>query len=118
MEKKIFFARSILVQQKITKFAPSNFENHSGCSAVRLAYLLWEQRVAGSNPATPTVKNRSLRYKVSFCFFKWIHDLHTKRSHCDGLLSKLKNSAKFLTVSKSLPFSKRDKLLNDNLLAE
>ena len=26
----------------------------SGCSAVRLARLLWEQGVAGSNPATPT----------------------------------------------------------------
>ena len=26
----------------------------SGCSAVRLAHLLWEQGVAGSNPATPT----------------------------------------------------------------
>ncbi len=30
----------------------------SGCSAVRLAYLLWEQGVAGSNPATPTNKKR------------------------------------------------------------
>ena len=26
----------------------------SGCSAVRLAHLFWEQGVAGSNPATPT----------------------------------------------------------------
>ena len=29
-------------------------QGHSGCSAARLAHLLWEQRVAGSNPATPT----------------------------------------------------------------
>ena len=28
----------------------------SGCSAVRLAHLLWEQGVAGSNPATPTTE--------------------------------------------------------------
>ncbi len=28
--------------------------NSSGRSAVRLAYLLWEQGVAGSNPAAPT----------------------------------------------------------------
>ena len=30
----------------------------SGCSAVWLAHLLWEQRVAGSNPVTPTRKKR------------------------------------------------------------
>ena len=30
----------------------------SGCSAVRLAHLLWEQGVAGSNPATPTKKGQ------------------------------------------------------------
>ena len=28
----------------------------TGCSAVRLAHLLWEQGVVGSNPATPTKK--------------------------------------------------------------
>lgn len=28
---------------------------YSGCSAVRLAHLLWEQGVVGSNPATPTI---------------------------------------------------------------
>ena len=27
---------------------------YSGCSAVRLAHLLWEQGVPGSNPGTPT----------------------------------------------------------------
>ena len=27
----------------------------SGCSAVRLAHLLWEQGVPGSNPGTPTM---------------------------------------------------------------
>jgi hypothetical protein len=26
----------------------------AGCSAARLAHLVWDQRVAGSNPATPT----------------------------------------------------------------
>ena len=31
--------------------SPAKF---SGCSVVRLAHLLWEQGVAGSNPATPT----------------------------------------------------------------
>lgn len=33
--------------------------NRSGYSAVRLAYLLWEQGVVGSNPTTPTIKTRS-----------------------------------------------------------
>ena len=35
-----------------------NFPVRTGCSAVRLAHLLWEQGVVGSNPATPT-KNSS-----------------------------------------------------------
>ncbi len=29
----------------------------SGCSVARLSRLLWEQEVAGSNPATPTNKS-------------------------------------------------------------
>ena len=31
---------------------------HSGRSAVRLAHLLWEQGVEGSNPFTPTIKQK------------------------------------------------------------
>ena len=31
-------------------------EKFSGCSVVRLAHLLWEQGVAGSNPATSTTQ--------------------------------------------------------------
>ncbi len=34
-----------------------NKHNTSGCSAVRLAHLLWEQGVGGSNPLTPTIFN-------------------------------------------------------------
>ena len=30
------------------------FPRNTGYSAVRLAYLLWEQGVPGSNPGTPT----------------------------------------------------------------
>ena len=31
------------------------FSESAGCSAVRLARLLWEQEVPGSNPGTPTL---------------------------------------------------------------
>ena len=36
---------------------------YSGCSAVRLAHLLWEQGVVGSNPATPTEINKLLIFR-------------------------------------------------------
>ena len=34
----------------------------SGCSVARSSRLLWEQEVAGSNPATPTKKAHSLSF--------------------------------------------------------
>ena len=37
---------------------------YSGCSAVRLAHLLWEQGVVGSNPATPTEVKKSKSYYI------------------------------------------------------
>ena len=43
-------------------------EKFSGCSVVRLAHLLWEQGVAGSNPATPTKFQYSI--KIHYWFFK------------------------------------------------
>ena len=49
-----------------------NFPIRTGCSAVRLAHLLWEQGVVGSNPATPTIiKPLIIRYPliVSGYFF-------------------------------------------------
>ena len=39
---------------------------YSGCSAVRLAHLLWEQGVVGSNPATPTKKRFNYQVKPFF----------------------------------------------------
>ena len=41
---------------------------HSGCSAVRLAHLLWEQGVVGSNPATPTEINKLLIFSSLFLY--------------------------------------------------
>ncbi len=41
---------------------------HSGCSAVRLAHLLWEQGGVGSNPATPTEINKLLIFSSLFLY--------------------------------------------------
>ena len=41
----------------------------SGCSVARLSRLLWEQEVAGSNPATPTRKKPTNQFRfVGFSF--------------------------------------------------
>ena len=41
----------------------------SGCSVARLSRLLWEQEVAGSNPATPTRKEPiNLQKLMGFLF--------------------------------------------------
>ncbi len=46
-------------------------------------YLLWEQGVAGSNPATPTVENKGVRHDLTpFVFYRgttWVQQL-PKRS--------------------------------------
>ena len=42
---------------------------YSGCSAVRLAHLLWEQGVVGSNPATPTDESQGVTVKCSSFFY-------------------------------------------------
>ena len=46
-----------------------NFPVRTGCSAVRLAHLLWEQGVVGSNPATPTDENQGVTVKCSSFFY-------------------------------------------------
>ena len=43
---------------------------YSGCSAVRLAHLLWEQGVVGSNPATPTKKSKLLIFSSLFLYIE------------------------------------------------
>ncbi len=40
----------------------------SGCSAARLAHLVWDQRVAGSNPATPTKEKALSQKRQGFVF--------------------------------------------------
>ena len=51
----------------------------TGCSAVRLAHLLWEQGVAGSNPVSPTIDNQPLAAtQVVFLLGPEAHNLHAK----------------------------------------
>ena len=42
---------------------------YSGCSAVRLAHLLWEQGVVGSNPATPTGNKSNHTCQCGYSYF-------------------------------------------------
>lgn len=37
---------------------------------IRLAHLLWEQGVVGSNPATPTKKNKLLIFSSLFLYIE------------------------------------------------
>ena len=39
-------------------FESGGYRRLSGCSAVWLAHLVWDQGVEGSNPFTPTYKQR------------------------------------------------------------
>ncbi len=63
-----FFGKSVLLLlRRIREKA-----GMAGCSAVRLAHLLWEQGVARSNRASPTIKNRLFKvivYTLTVCFF-------------------------------------------------
>ena len=45
----------------------------SGYGAVRLAHLLWEQGVEGSNPFAPTMKIKELRKWLLFSFSFYTH---------------------------------------------
>ena len=60
----------------------------SGCSVARLSRLLWEQEVAGSNPATPT--KQTLTALLSGFFHSWSHRSLLR----DGGRNEKPNSAK------------------------
>ena len=57
---------------------------HSGCSVARSSRLVWDEEVAGSNPATPTIKSLIRMYRAFFvqirAKFTWTKNLHKKRS--------------------------------------
>ena len=57
--EETFFAEKFAFNEKTSIFAHRNrwgnrFRTTSGCGAVRLAHLLWEQGVPSSNLGTPT----------------------------------------------------------------
>ena len=51
------------------KMVLDSIKKRTGCSAVRLAHLLWEQGVPGSNPGTPTLKDKELLIIVTPFFY-------------------------------------------------
>ena len=53
---------------------------HSGCSAVRLAHLLWEQGVVGSNPATPT-RDKAKYLNIKYLAFLFLSSCTTFAQH-------------------------------------
>ena len=62
-----FQTQNLQIPAKSSTFVPRfSDKDVSGRSAVRLAHLLWEQGVEGSNPFTPTRKRR----KSAFCDFR------------------------------------------------
>ena len=77
----IFGQKNLVNPKKCRIFAVSNLRD-SGCSAARLAHLLWEQGVPGSNPGIPTgletdhwlsvvcfLLNTDILLLVRFCYF-------------------------------------------------
>ena len=64
------YKESLAGEKKSIIFAP--FLRNTGCSAVRLAHLLWEQGVVGSNPATPTNKEKGI-YESKYLSFFFIY---------------------------------------------
>ena len=63
-------------------------EKNTGCSAVRLAHLLWEQGVPGSNPGIPTTKKTS-EFLRSF-FFLCCYQVTTLSTICCCSLAVLR----------------------------
>ena len=101
---KIIFFISEFLMYLCTRFE----KGISGCSAVRLAHLLWEQGVVGSNPATPTIENQPLTINFVGGFFMLRHThrhTNSKNIHFQPFFSSnsdnkkpLRNQSKRLTI--------------------
>ena len=52
----------LLIYKKNVYLQTLNEESFSGCSVARSSRLVWDEEVAGSNPATPTkIKKRGAK---------------------------------------------------------
>ncbi len=58
----------------------------TGCSAVRLAHLLWEQGVAGSNPVSPTIDNQPLATTQVVFYWGRRHTIYTQNRGFSGCI--------------------------------
>ena len=58
----------------------------TGCSAVRLAHLLWEQGVAGSNPVSPTIDNQPLAATQVVFYWGRRHTIYTQNRGFSGCI--------------------------------
>ena len=73
------FWRSGIGNGQVWKKFLKEDENISGCSAARLAHLVWDQGVPGSNPGTPTKREYNPAQKtinhwfMVFLFFDYFH---------------------------------------------
>ena len=59
----VIFCLFVLKYKKMSYLCTA-IHKKTGCSAVRLAHLLWEQGVPGSNPGIPTIEKQRVRLKV------------------------------------------------------
>ena len=70
----------------------------TGCSAVRLAHLVWDQRVPGSNPGTPTKRDRDVSlFCYWLCAFRslWETGVSNKFIWTHSICQKLYNKRDF-----------------------
>ena len=65
----------LLIYKKNVYLQTLNEETFSGCSVARSSRLVWDEEVAGSNPATPTKKPKSYDFGFSY-FIKNVHGLY------------------------------------------
>jgi hypothetical protein len=70
--------------------ASTECRNFAGCSVARLSRLVWDEEVAGSNPATPT-KKANLVYLVGLFYIKLLSQKVTT-----GRVAQLDRASRFL----------------------